>query len=184
MKASQKQNTSMHTFWSFTTTHSICQICPVRSQGLTPVLCTLIQANTMCIKTILFHDNILTPSILYAILSFPCELAGVPNNVIPQHLKDMIGPPAGEGSSALISALTSFVNMVLSGEVLAENSPCVIRCKFICIMKEWRGVGPIAVGNTLRRLVAKCVGLVVMEEMGELLAPTQLDYGVKCGAKT
>ena len=55
---------------------------------------------------------------------------------------------------------------------------------FNFIMKERSGVGPIAVGNTLRRLIAKCAGLVVREEMGELLPPRQLDYGVKFGAKT
>ena len=42
---------------------------------------------------------------------------------------------------------------------------------------------PIAVGCTLRRLVAKYAGSLVREEMGELLSPRQLGYGVKRGAE-
>ena len=45
------------------------------------------------------------------------------------------------------------------------------------------GVRPIAVGCTLRRLVAKVAGFMVVEDMVALLAPRQLGYGVKCGAE-
>ena len=84
-----------------------------------------------------FFDNLLTPSIHYAILSFPCGSTGEPTGLDPQHLKDTILPPAGEGGSALISALTSFVNMVLSGEVLAHArfTHCFWH-EFNCVTKE------------------------------------------------
>ena len=39
------------------------------------------------------------------------------------------------------------------------------------------------VGCTLRCLAAKVIGSKVMEEVGELLAPWQLGYGVKRGAE-
>ena len=42
---------------------------------------------------------------------------------------------------------------------------------------------PIAVGCTLRRLVAKVACLSVVDEMAELLSPRQLGYGVKGGAE-
>ena len=42
---------------------------------------------------------------------------------------------------------------------------------------------PIAVGCTLRRLVAKDADSLVKEEMGELLSTRQLVYGVKRGAE-
>ena len=67
--------------------------------------------------------DIVAPSINYAILSFPCGSAGGPDGLTSQHLKDMIGPPAGEGESALNSTLTSFANRVVSGVILAEIQP-------------------------------------------------------------
>ena len=45
------------------------------------------------------------------------------------------------------------------------------------------GVRPIAVGCTLRRLVAKIAGQLVVDEMAELLSPRQLGYGVRGGAE-
>ena len=41
------------------------------------------------------------------------------------------------------------------------------------------GVRPIALGCTLQRLVVKCVGFLVREAMEELLAPCQLEHGVR-----
>ena len=51
------------------------------------------------------------------------------------------------------------------------------------LSKEDGGVRPIAVGLTLRRLVAKVAGFQVRDEMSDLLAPRQLGYGVKGGAE-
>ena len=53
----------------------------------------------------------------------------------------------------------------------------------IALQKKDGGVRPIAVGCTLRRLVAKVAGGKVMDAMGSLLAPRQLGYGVKGGAE-
>ena len=48
--------------------------------------------------------------------------------------------------------------------------------QFNCVTKEGRGGGirPIAVGQTLRRLVAKCGGFRVVESIRATLAPLQL----------
>ena len=55
--------------------------------------------------------DVLTPSIHYAILSFPCESVREPDGLTLEHLKNMIGPPAGEGGSAPISALISLLSI-------------------------------------------------------------------------
>ena len=52
---------------------------------------------------------------------------------------------------------------------------------FVALKKKDGSIRPIAVGCTLRRLVAKCAGNKVMKEMGELLFPQQLGYGIKRG---
>ena len=121
--------------------------------------------------------------IAYAIRSFPCGSAGGPDGLTPQHLKDMTGAPAGEEGSVLLSALASFVHFVLKGDVLKEVRPLFFGANLIPFRKPEGGVRPIAVGCTLRRLVAKYASSLVREEMGELLSPRQLGYGVKRGAE-
>ena len=49
--------------------------------------------------------------------------------------------------------------------------------------KKTGDIRPIAVGCTLRCLAAKVIGSDLMEEMGELLAPWQLGYGVRRGSE-
>ena len=49
----------------------------------------------------------------------------------------------------------------------------------VALKKKDGSIRPIAVGCTLRRLVAKCAGSKVMNEMGELFFPQQLGYGIK-----
>ena len=51
------------------------------------------------------------------------------------------------------------------------------------LTKKEGGVRPIAVGCTLRRLVAKVAGSEVRDEMIDLLAPRQLGYGIRGGAE-
>ena len=51
------------------------------------------------------------------------------------------------------------------------------------LTKKEGGIRPIAVGCTLRRLVAKVAGFRVRDEMAALLAPRQLGYGVRGGAE-
>lgn len=48
---------------------------------------------------------------------------------------------------------------------------------------EKKSVRPLARGCTLCRLAAKCAGISVREEMGELLDPRQLGYGITGGAE-
>ena len=107
--------------------------------------------------------------IAYAIRSFPCHLAGGPDGLMPQHLKDMTGAPAGEEGSVLLSALASFVHFVLKGGVLKEVRLLFFRVNLVPLRKpeRWGGVYPIAVGCTLCRLVAKHARSMVREERWE-----------------
>ena len=53
----------------------------------------------------------------------------------------------------------------------------------MALNKKSGGVRPIAVGCTLRCLVAKVAGFSVVDNMAALLAPRQLGYGVRGGAE-
>ena len=61
--------------------------------------------------------------------------------------------------------------------------PYFFGANLTALQKKNGDIRPIAVGCTLHRLAAKVAGSKVMEEMGELLAPRQLGYGVRRGAE-
>ncbi len=72
---------------------------------------------------------------------------------------------------------------MLEGRTPATVRPFSLGANLTALSKEQGGIRPIAVGCTLHRLVAKVAGNRVMKEMGVLLAPRQLVFGVKGGAE-
>ena len=126
--------------------------------------------------------TVLEGEIVHAIRSFPNDSAGGPDGLRPQHLKDMIGPNSNRGAQALLSTLTRFATLVLQGKTPVSIRPFLFRASWTALTKDG-GIRPIAVGCTLRRLVAKVAGFRVRDEMAALLAPRQLGYGVRGGAE-
>ena len=124
-----------------------------------------------------------TPQVLAAIQSFPTGSASGPDGLRPQHIKDLIFNPTGVGSDLLTHSLTSFVNLVIRGDVPAPARSFFFGASLIALNKDDGGVRPIAVGCTLRRLASKCAALSIREDMGALLAPLQLGYGTPMGAE-
>ena len=107
-------------------------------------------------------------------MSFPNGSAGGPCGLRPQHLKDLIGPSANIGGQLLLTALTSFTNLVLNGHTPASIHPSFFGASLLALEKRGGGVRPIAVGSTLRRLVAKVACGMDRPDMTDLLAPCQL----------
>ena len=117
-----------------------------------------------------------------AIRSFPNGSAGGSDGLRRQHLKDMtISSNAVDPSLELLSALASFFTLLLEGKTPLPIHPFFFGATLIALEKK--GGGPIAVGCTLRRLVAKIAGFRVLEDMATLLAPRQLGYGIRGGAE-
>ena len=108
---------------------------------------------------------------MQAIRTVPCGSAGGPDGLRPQHLKYMIGPSSGAGVEALLSALLSFVSLVLNGECHESIRPLFFGANLTALRKKNGGIRPIALGGTLRRLVAKMAGGKVMERISLLLSP-------------
>ena len=111
------------------------------------------------------------------IISFKRVSAGGPDGLRPQHLKDRIS--VEESSQDLPATLTAFVYLVIEGRTPPSIRPFLFGANSTALQKKDGGVRPIAVGRTLRRLA----GCKVIEEMGELLSPRQLGYGVRGGAE-
>ena len=119
----------------------------------------------------------------HAIQTFPKGSAGGPDGLRPQHLQDLTGTSAGRGGEMLMCALVDFTNLVLSGRIPDLVRPAFFGASLTALNKKDGGVRPIAVGCTLRRLVAKTASMAVMERMGSMLAPLQLGYGTALGAE-
>jgi len=79
----------------------------------------------------------------------------------------------------LLTLLTEFANICLCGRVLAVVRPVFGGASLCALSKKDTGIRPIAVGYTLRRLVAKAACSVVRDRVAEQLAPLQLGFGVK-----
>ena len=75
------------------------------------------------------------------------------------------------------------MNCVLRGETAAPAQASFFGATLIALNKKGGGLRPIAVGCTLRRLVAKCAGACVKEAVGALLAPHQLGFGIPLGVE-
>ena len=126
---------------------------------------------------------VLDRDILDAIKSFPAGSAGGIDGMRPQHLKDLTSVHTGDAGQRLISRLTEFANLCLAGDVPTVIRPVFCGASLCALTKKDGGIRPIAVGCTLRRLVAKTASKSVQAKMATKLAPIQLGFGVKQGTE-
>ena len=121
--------------------------------------------------------------VLKAIQSFHCGSAGGPDGLRAQHLKDLTCDSAERGGKDLVRALSSFILHVLEGNTRVSVQPFFFGATLIALKKNEGGIRPIAVGQTLRRLVCKCAGSRIVQSIGAELAPSQLGYGIPLGCE-
>ena len=125
----------------------------------------------------LFSFTINQSTISKVISSFHNGSVGGLDGLGPQHLKQLTGPSACEGSLLLLRALTSLVSLMFRGDT-PVIWPHFFGASLVALCKKDRGVLLITVGCTLRRLAAKCAGLHALSIVPDILAPRQLDFGV------
>ena len=101
----------------------------------------------------------------------------------PQILKALISPSNGDAGTRLLEKLTEFVNLVLSGNLPSRIRPIFFGAKLIALGKKGGGIRPIAVGNTLRHLSAKCAGTIAKSNRCVEYGNVQLGYGTQRGAE-
>lgn len=75
------------------------------------------------------------------------------------------------------------MNFVIKGDVLDDARLFFSGATLIALFKPDGGVRPIAVGCTLRQMVAKCASKSICAAIGELLVPLQVGYGTPLGAE-
>jgi len=131
-------------------------------------------------KSITFNRN----DVILAIRSFPSGSAGGISGLRPQHLLDITSSATGESGVVFLTHLTKLVNLLFSGVTLpAEIKPIIFGAKLTALTKKCGGLRPIAVGDTIRRLTAKCACAAVKRRAEAILRPKQLGCGTRGGVE-
>ena len=81
------------------------------------------------------------------VLLFPAGSAGGPDNLRPQHLRDML--LCRESGQDFLTALTAFVNLALAGGYPSEVTPVFFGGRLLALNKKTGGIRPIAIGFSL-----------------------------------
>ena len=102
-------------------------------------------------------------------LKTPRGSAPGPSGMQFEHLKPFLD------SRDLCDLLCEVVQNVMSGNSPIEISQALAAARLIGLAKENGDVRPIAVGECLRRLCARCISLQEKASMAAILAPVQ--YG-------
>src|SRR6267154_3688522 len=113
------------------------------------------------------------------IRSFAPGSAGGRDGSRPQHLKDLTSTPGG----SLCDCFANFTNLILAGGVPLQVRPFFFGATLLPFSKKEGGLRPIAVGLTLRRLVAKVAAKLTTQRCSASLAPLQLGVGISGGAE-
>ena len=85
--------------------------------------------------------------VLKAIRSFPAGSSGGPDGLRPKHIFDLVC--CKTAGHELLSALTSFINMLLDGRCHPDVIPVLFGGNLTALQKKAGGIRPIAVGYTL-----------------------------------
>jgi hypothetical protein len=99
------------------------------------------------------------------------------------HLQKALLVRNTETAESFTTAITKVVNWCLAGKTPRELSIYLAGAPIIPLAKKDNGIRPIAIGETLRRLVSKVCVFATKSEMSEFFSPIQVGINVKCGAE-
>ena len=117
-----------------------------------------------------------------AAVAFPPGSAPGPSGLRPMHLKECL--ERINSGSALLAGLTSFAQAAISGSLHPRIAPLLCASTLVPLQKKDGGVRPIAVGDTLRRVVGKLL-LSTSQAREEIksLQPRQVGVGTPFAAE-
>jgi hypothetical protein len=120
-------------------------------------------------------------SVLKAMKSFPTGSSGGTDGLRPRHIVDLLNNK--EKGPGLLTSLTAFVNLLLSGTCHPDIRPFLFGGRLIALQKKSGGIRPIAIGFSLRRLAAKCANMHAVRKLGDFFGPIQFSVGVPGGCE-
>ena len=115
----------------------------------------------------------LLPMVEKAIFSFPPMSACGPSGLRPAHLKEALLVPSAALRSRCLSSLTGFVIQAIQGKFSPAVNQLILAARLLPLGKPQGGVRPIAIGDVLRRLVAKVLCVQVRDKAREVLQSVQ-----------
>ena len=105
-----------------------------------------------------------------------------PSGIPPEHLRTTPMAANNRMSSALVS-LTRVVNNMAAGACPDPVVPFLCGARLHAALKKDQTIRPIAFGDLIRRLVAKCMAFSLAEGAAAVLAPHQMGVGVRNGCE-
>ena len=129
----------------------------------------------------LAHPPDIPPELVARMLrSFPAGTAPGPSGLRAQHLLDSLSPAC---KTTVIEQLASVTLLLAQGAVPECLSRHLAGAKLFAADKKDGGVRPIAVGEILRRLTAKCLCHTAKDHARRVLWPLQVGCGSPLGAE-
>jgi len=117
------------------------------------------------------------PAMETVVRSFPPGSAAGPSGLRPQHLLDCLNSADSAAKAGLLEALLTLVTTTSSGRLHPRAAPYLFAARLIPLRKKHGSVRSIAVGDTLRRMVAKWLLAITLGRNGATaLAPIQTAF--------
>ena len=120
------------------------------------------------------------PLVKGMVKSFARGTAPGPSGLRAQHLKDAIRSTHGD---EVAEQLLAICNLLAKGEAPEPIAQYLAGASLLGMEKPGGGIRPIAVGEVLRRLVAKCFCNIYEKEVSSYLWPKQIGVAAPLGAE-
>ena len=98
-------------------------------------------------------------------ISFPAGSSGGLDGLRPKHIIDLVY--CKTAGHELLSAFTSFINMLLDGRCHPDVMPVLFGGNLTALQKKAGGIRPIAVDYTWRRIAAKCANAYAITKLAD-----------------
>lgn len=129
------------------------------------------------------HLMVTDTQVQAAIASFPKGSSPGGSQLRAQHIYDAICGTTAPASQECLSFLTKWINLLLSGKADSQISPWLCGAPLTALHKQGgRGIRPIAVGETIRRLVSRLCCSSILPFLQDIFIPEgQVGVGIKGG---
>lgn len=130
------------------------------------------------------HFSVCRDQVAECIQSFPNGSSGSLDGLTPQHLKDIfINVLEGPVKDNNLERFSKFLTLLANEPIPSEAREIFFGARLIALSKKDGGIRPIAIGNTIRRTVAKIINKRAENIVKDYLLPYQYGAGAKGGAE-
>ena len=114
---------------------------------------------------------------------FPTGSAAGASGTRPQFFKDILCCPNKAVGDQVLGSLTRLTNHMVAGLAPRELAPFIAGAPLMALVKQGGGLRPIAIGETIRRLVSKCCCEATTEDAKVIFGPLQVGVATQGGAE-